>query len=578
MSRNHTTLQDIAMATAHATTHSPRSPHSSPSEHSPLLGPENSKRSVQDANGVAENQAGDSRPHTEPQDDQVPLAEEPSTAKLLVILCSIWLGVFLSALDGTIVATLAGPISGYFESGELFSWLASAYLIANAALQPLSGKLTDIYGRRAGLIWSNIFFLAGNVICGLAKRQWVMITGRVIAGIGGGCLNTISTFVTSDLVPLRQRGLWQGIGNIAFGAGSGLGGIFGGYINDTWSWRWAFLIQAPFVAVSGLIVFFTVKIPVKQTNGARIRRVDFTGSLLLVLSLVSLLIGLNSGGNIVPWSHPLVYVTVPSSVLLLVLFVYQEDRRADEPVIPVRLLLNRTVTSACLANWFTTMAFFAFLIYAPVYLEARGMTPTAAGLRLVSSSVGSSIGSLGTGVIMRATGRYYILTVLILAIMTASMAVQVAVLDENTSNWPPFVIFFFHGLGYGGILTITLVALISAVDHKDQAVVTSASYAFRSTGSTIGIAAASAVFQNRLKTRLWQEFSGRKDAAKIVRDLRDSIGAIKDLPDNLRLQAIIAHVDASKAVWIATLTLCVVGAISGLFMREHTLFSNLARK
>ncbi|KAI9666886.1 MAG: hypothetical protein M1831_001391 [Alyxoria varia] len=564
-----------------ATTRTPRpaeTSHSSPGERTPLLDPENNNSTAQDANGVAKHQAGDSRSHPDTQDDEVPLAEEPSTTKLLVILCSIWLGVFLAALDGTVVATLAGPISGYFESGELFSWLASAYLIANAALQPLSGKLTDIYGRRAGLIWSNIFFLAGNAICGLAERQWVMITGRVIAGIGGGCLNTISTFVTSDLVPLRQRGLWQGIGNIAFGAGSGLGGIFGGYINDTWSWRWAFLIQAPFVVVSGLIVFFTVKIPVKETNSARIKRVDFTGSFLLVLSLVLLLLGLNSGGNIVPWSHPLVYVSLPLSVLLLALFVYQEDRRAHEPVIPVRLLLNRTVTSACLANWFTTMAYFAFLIYAPVYLEARGMTPTAAGVRLVSSSVGSSIGSLGTGIIMRATGRYYILTVVILAILTASMSVQVAVLDENTPTWPPFVIFFFHGIGYGGMLTITLVALISAVDHKDQAVVTSASYAFRSTGSTIGIAAASAVFQNRLKTRLWQEFAGRKDAAEIVRELRDSIGAIKNLPDHLRLEAIVAYVDASKAVWIAALTLCAVGAISGLFMREHTLFSNLARK
>jgi MFS family permease len=125
--------------------------------------------------------------------------------------------------DSTVVATLSGPISSSFQSGRSFSWIASGYLIANAATQPLSGKLTDIYGRRAGLIFAVSFFTIGTLICGLAPTGSVMILGRVVAGAGGGCLNTVAVFVASDLVPLRKRGVLQGIGNLTYGLGMGLG-------------------------------------------------------------------------------------------------------------------------------------------------------------------------------------------------------------------------------------------------------------------------------------------------------------------------------------------------------------------
>lgn len=210
------------------------------SETSPLLGDGNGKGTPHDESSHEgdTDHAGDSR-----DEDEVPLAEEPGTAKLLLVMSSIWFGTFLAALDSTIIATLSAPISASFNSLSLLSWLASAYFIANAALQPLSGRLTDILSRRTGLIFSNIFFAAGNLICGLATTEWVMIFGRIIAGMGGGGLTAISTFVGSDLVPLRRRGVWQGFGNICFGVGAGLGGVFGGWINDTWGWRKAFLIQ-----------------------------------------------------------------------------------------------------------------------------------------------------------------------------------------------------------------------------------------------------------------------------------------------------------------------------------------------
>lgn len=151
---------------------------------------------------------------TSPAEERTVLADEVAGFRLWLILGSCWLGVFLGAIDQTIIATLTAPISSEFHSLSLLSWLATAYLLANAAFQPISGRLTDIFGRRAGLVFSNLFFAAGNLICGLSPSEAVMIFGRVVAGIGGGGLMSISTFVGTDLVPLRKRGVIQGVGNI----------------------------------------------------------------------------------------------------------------------------------------------------------------------------------------------------------------------------------------------------------------------------------------------------------------------------------------------------------------------------
>lgn len=479
--------------------------------------------------------------------------------------------------DTTIVATLSAPISSSFNSFSLLSWLATSYLISNAACQPLSGRLTDIYSRRWGLVFSNVFFALGNLICGLAKTQWEIILGRVVAGVGGGGLTAISTFVTSDLIPLRKRGIWQGIGNICYGAGMGLGGVFGGWINDTLGWRWAFLLQIPFLVVSCILVIFTVNIPVKDTDKARITRVDFLGAITLVITLVTLLLGLNTGGNQVPWTHPIVLVSLPLSAAFLGIFIYVEAKIATEPVIPVRLLLDRTVASACLTNWFTTMAVFGLLFYLPVYFQVQGLSATAAGARLIPQAIGTSIGSLGSGFVMRATGRYKILNYAVMTLQVASAAL-ICTLNLATPVGLPFVYFFLGGVAYGSMLTVTLVALISAVDHQHHAVVTSASYAFRSTGSTIGITIASAVFQNTLKTGLWSRFGERKEAAELISRLRDSLDEIRKLPSDWIPGVLDAYMDSLRAVFVTLLGLTILGAAVSIAMREHKLHNNLSRR
>ena len=546
--------------------------HLEPStESSPLLG--NGKD--REDHGSVEH--GDTAPNgiADPASD-VPLAHEPSTRELVLVMSGVWTGTFLAALDSTIIATLSAPISASFNSLSLLSWLASAYLIANAALQPLSGRLTDILSRRTGLIFSNVFFCAGNLICGLATTEWVMILGRVVAGMGGGGLTAISTFVASDLIPLRRRGVWQGFGNISFGVGAGVGGVFGGWINDVWGWRNAFLIQVPLTVVSGLLAWFLIDIPIKQIEKSAWKRIDVMGAVTLVATLLLLLLGLNSGGNVVPWTHPLVLTSLPLSAVFLGLFIYVESTYAEEPIIPVRLLLDRTVLSSCLTNWFTTMSIFSLLFYAPIYFQVKGLSTTQAGLRLVPESLGGACGSISTGLVMRRTGRYYFLTVIILSIFVVSLSV-VSTFNLETPAWESIIALFFAGFGYSGMLTVTLLALISAVEHSNQAVITSASYAFRSTGSAIGITISSAVFQNILKLELWDRFGDREGAATIIGKLRDSLEEIQHLPLSWKADVMDVYMDALRGVFLTMLGLAVIGLSVSLAMREHKLHSNLAR-
>ncbi|KAI1908360.1 hypothetical protein LOZ61_005608 [Ophidiomyces ophidiicola] len=537
----------------------------SPSETTPLL---RENATIED--GPSPAAAGDTA------DPGVILADEPALKELLIIQGSIWMGVFFAALDATVVATISAPISSSFNSLSLLSWLASAYLISNAACQPLSGKLTDIFSRRTGLVVSNILFGLGNLICGLAKDEWVMILGRVVAGMGGGGLTAIATFVTSDLVPLRRRGLWQGIGNVCYGAGGGIGGIFGGWINDTWGWRWAFLAQIPFIVVSTVLVWSRVKIPVKETDVSRWKRIDFLGAGTLVLTLVLFLYGINTGGNQLPWTHPLVLVSLALSGVLLVVFIYIEEKVASEPVIPVRLLMDRTVLSACLTNWFCTMSVFAMLLYVPLYIQIQGYSTTQAGARLIAQAVGTSVGSLGLGFLMRSTGRYLFLSYASVASLVVGFALFTT-FTLHTPAWPPFLYLFIVGIGYGGVLTASLVALISAVAHVHQAVVTSASYAFRSTGSSIGITVASSVFQNILKAELWSRFGDWDDAHRLIPKIRDSLDEIHHLPKGWLPGVLDAYMKALNGVFVTILALALPGAIVSLGIREHKLHANLAR-
>ncbi|KAL8693994.1 MAG: hypothetical protein Q9218_001293 [Villophora microphyllina] len=506
---------------------------------------------------------------------------ELSQSKILWIMSSIWIGTFVAGLDGTVMATLAAPIATSFNSLPLLAWLATAFLIGQAATQPLSGKLTDIFSRQWGLIVSSIIFASGNIICGLAGEEWTMILGRLVAGVGGGSVNAISTILISDLIPLRQRGIWQGLSNVFWGLGNGLGGIFGGYINDTWDWRVAFLGQVPFTLASLLIICVLFKDirskgPKKPLdNRSSISRVDFLGAFLLVATLVLFLMALTTGGNIVPWSHPLASASLPTAALLFSAFIYVEQRVAREPILPLHFLYDRTVLCACLTNWLFHMAVYTLIFYVPILYRVRGSSTTQAGAALIPFSFGLPLGSLLAGAIATRTGRYRHLLWAIVVMMLAS-AIASSTVTLGTPLWLPKMYLGFAGTATGGMLVVTLIAILGSVPLSDQAVVTSLSYIFRSTGSVMGLCVASAVYQQVLDKDLWAHFGGLKNAAGVIQGIRSSLDSVGNLPEQMQVIVLKSYMLALRATFSTTVAFTVVALVCGLLVKELKLQSTLA--
>ncbi|VUC26839.1 unnamed protein product [Clonostachys rosea] len=511
-------------------------------------------------------------------DERTVIQVDLSFARKAAIMCTGWFGIFLGAVDSTIIATLSAPIASEFGSLHQLSWLATAYLIANAACQPLSGRITDIFGRGPGLAFSHVFFALGNLMCGLAPNQYVMILGRVVAGLGGGGLVTIATFLGSDLFSLRQRGMVSAIGNLWFGAGLMFGGLLGGLLNDytKLGWRLAFLIQVPPGLLSAVAVIFLVRIPPKQSKKSRIARVDFFGVLLTCSSLVLLLYGLSNAGTVLPWTHPLILTTIPLALVLLVVFFFWETR-TPQPIIPVKLLLDPTVLAACLTSLLTVMIFMTSMFYIPLYLQVLGDSATTAGVKLLSSSLAVPIGSFGAGFLMTKTGKYIGLAYT--SILSLAFGVGLFTFQTSTSPaWLTCLALLFVGGGYNATVTTTQVACIAAVDHSQQAVVTSAIYLARSIGSTLGLAIVSAVYQNSLRQGLSERFDTQPNARREIDLIINDLNELRRLPAGWYEGALASFMEAFRAVWLILLGMAILNVICLLPIRQHKLHSTVDRK
>lgn len=294
------------------------------------------------------------------------------------------------------------------------------------------------------------------------------------SGIGGGGLMSIPTFLGSDLVPLRRRGLVGGIANLWYGSGAMLGGVLGGFINDSTSmgWRLAFLVQVPLSLASALVVHLLVKVPPKQSDKSYLVRIDFLGGLLISSSLVFLVLGLNSGGNHVSWTDPMPLTLLSVSIIIFVAFIWWESK-ARQPIIPVNLLSDPTVQASCLSSLFLAMVSMTCIFYVSLYLPVLGDSPTEAGIKILPASLGTSFGALGAGYIMRRSGRYVWLLVVSIVILITGL-ILLTLQDESSHLLLTSGAYFLVGVGYNGVFTITQIACLAAVDHSQQAVVTSA--------------------------------------------------------------------------------------------------------
>ncbi|POW07396.1 hypothetical protein PSTT_08286 [Puccinia striiformis] len=429
--------------------------------------------------------------------------------KRTAILAAVWTGVFLGALDSTIVATLMSSISSDFGASNQISWLASAYLLSTSATGALYGKLADLLGRRRSNLIALGFFTLGTLGCGLSSNMTQLIFSRFLAGCGGGGIMTTSSIIATDLFRLDQRGLVQGFANICFGLGAALGGPLGGWIADTMGWRFAFLAQVPLLIIATILVasFVDYKMEGQVTSKAELaRRIDYRGSIALIWMIGALLLSLSFKSNLqYEWSDPRVYGNFIGFLVGLGVFIYIEST-VPEPVLPLRLLKFRTPLCSVGISFFTRCArnilankcqdgkmtdlgsqHDRVLYMYPLWFETVKLSsPTEAGLHLIPNSIALSIGSLAAGGWILKTGQHKIVIFISSALLVLGSLLMLFRLDTPLHEWIDIIP---NGLGFSASTTAVLISLIASVSEKDMAVCTGLSYLFRYNGVVIGVAA-----------------------------------------------------------------------------------------
>lgn len=299
--------------------------------------------------------------NVEPCEDQ-PLLQQPVVEwkpprGFVWIQIALMNNVFLNAFDGTIMAATYAVISSEFDATNSASWLTTAYLIASTAVQPLYGRISDIFGRRICFFASTILFGIGCIGCGLSGSMATLIAMRALTGVGGGGLHIMATIVNSDLIPFRRRGIYQAMQNGIFGLGAIFGASLGGNIADKIGWRWCFLLQTPISIFALVVGSLVVRDQATGTllsldEGLQVmwKRIDFSGALLLVVAVSIQLLGLGLGGNLLPWGSPWVIGALVGSILLFAAFVVVEGKTSAIPMIPLRMLKGRLPVATQIAN------------------------------------------------------------------------------------------------------------------------------------------------------------------------------------------------------------------------------------
>lgn len=512
-----------------------------------------------------------------------------STKKLVVILVALYSALILAAIDTTVVSTLMGHIASDLKALDNISWVATSYTVAYSAFQPLYGKLSDIFGRKRISVCCTLTFGAGCLMCGISGGLKLLILGRFVSGMGAGGMLSMSAVTVSDYIPLRKRGVFQGIANICFAFGASFGGIFGGWLTEIGGWRLAFQAQVPLALICAAVIWVAV---VEKKNNSEdgpgsgheenamtstsIERIDIVGSLALVSSLLLFMMGTTAGGNQFPWfSLPIVLFFSFSGVLLF-LFYYWEAKKAIEPVMPIEVIFHRTVMSACLTNFFGSALMYTFFYYGPLFLQAvYGYEFFDVSPCVLINIIGGALGSLGSGLYMHHTGKYWTAGIISSIVMLlASMMFSAGTIlwfQLTTKTWYHWLAFLISGAGYGSMLTITLIALIAAVAPELQATTTAASFTFRGAGSSIGLAASAAILQNVLLAQLTKRLPKNEHTQKIINDLTKSVEAIRDVPKEYVSAVAASYRNVEASVFSFVSVLGIICIVTSVFQSEHGL-------
>src|SRR6478735_1893291 len=363
-----------------------------------------------------------------------PETEPPrlSRAQMNVVFVTIMLGMLLSALDQTIVSTALPTIVGDLGGGGHMSWVVTAYMLAETIAAVLAGKFGDLFGRKRVFQLSVLIFIVGSFFCGLADDMTTLIIFRAVQGIGGGGLAVTATALIGEVIPLRERGKYQGALGAVFGVTTVLGPLLGGLFTDHLSWRLAFYVNVPIAII--VIIMAARTIPgVKGGSGPR-AKIDYLGVLFVGLGASGLILATSWGGTQYEWGSATIIGLFGASLICLAIFGWVEIR-AEEPILPMRLFRGRVFTFASILSFIVGFAMMGSITILPTFLQfVSGASATSSGLRMLPMVIGLLLTAIASGAVVGRTGKYRMFPIAGAAV-TALGLYLISLMDQTTPIW-----------------------------------------------------------------------------------------------------------------------------------------------
>jgi len=424
---------------------------------------------------------------TAPDQDRAPI-ELPHRTRL-EILGAVLLGIFLAALDQTIVGTALPVIVTDLSGNDVYVWAFTAYLVTATISGPIYGKLSDLYGRRPLFIIGVLVFLLGSILSGLSQEMWQLIAFRGLQGLGAGALFPIALSIIADIFAPSERGKYQGFFGAVFGLSFLLGPALGGLITDNFGWQWIFYVNVPIGAIVLVVIWRTLP-SVRDPNAER--NLDILGAALFVAALVPLLIGLTNK-QFGEWTDPAVGGLIALGFLLGAAFVWAESR-AKEPIIPLHLFRIRAFTASVMAIFLAAMGFFAVVVFLPRWYQVVGGTSaTESGYQILPLLGGLIISAVVSGQLVARTGRYKALIIVALLVF----AVGLFMLTNLRTDTPGPLVWLWMavtGLGVGPTFAVFTLVVQNTVPVRELGAATSNVTLFQQLGGTVGLAITGTIF------------------------------------------------------------------------------------
>ncbi|GAA3133082.1 MFS transporter [Streptosporangium carneum] len=462
-----------------------------------------------------------------------------------LVIGALMLGMLLAALDQTIVSTALPTIVGDLGGlGEL-SWVVTAYILASTVSTPLWGKLGDQYGRKRLFQGAIVIFLVGSALCGLSRNMGELIGFRALQGLGGGGLMVLAQAIVGDVVPARERGRYQGFFGAVFAVSSVAGPLLGGLFVDHLSWHWVFYVNLPV----GILALLVISAALPQDAARTRHAVDLPGIVLLGAAAACLVLTTTWGGAVYPWSHPVVIGLVIAAAALLALW-WRVERRAAEPVLPLRLFGLRAFNVASLIGFAVGFAMFGSLTYMPLFLQVvQGVSPTLSGIHLLPMMAGMLVTSIVSGQIITRTGRYRVFPIAGGAIATLGLYL-LSQLHEDISTFELSAYLLVLGVGIGLVMQVLVIVVQNAVGFEDLGVATSGAIFFRSIGGAFGVAVAGTVFTSQLTEDLVRLSRTVRIPPGLEAAVQSDPTVVRELPPEAAAAFLTAYSDAIAQVFL----------------------------